>query len=294
MSWIIAAHRCELATPGDFRVLDVRPEAQIVVANFGGTVHAVDNRCPHRGARIWRTASGNRPATCDYHARTWAPEHLTRYVTQWVGDWMLVERPGLPTEPVPAGIRAVLESTPAGLRLHGEFGWLQQCDVPASIENTLEAEHVAPVHGLTLGVLGLERTGLHMFPDGSSHETFRAADVNLDRLARFFPAQAAHDYQHAHLFPQSCISSTRGWTWSLQLYTPAGPRVTRGLHRMYAAPTTRPLAEFFDGALALNRRVFLEDAAVVHGIPPGFRGHLGPHDKRIEHYRAALQAAQEA
>jgi phenylpropionate dioxygenase-like ring-hydroxylating dioxygenase large terminal subunit len=289
MSWVIAAHRCELAAPGDYVLLPWAADGELAVANMAGHVVAFDNRCPHRGARIYTEPAGNREPRCGYHGRVATAAGVRRYSHGWVGDWLVVDR-GDATGPIPDAIYDLLTHTP-GLRLHSTLRFTQACDWQTAVENALEAEHVPHVHAQTLGVLKLKQQALDLCADGSSVERFRAEGKNLSRLSWLFPRELFTDYLHAHLHPHTCISSTRGWTYSLQHYFPRADGQTAFWHRMYAAPTKHPAASFFKAAAAMNAKVFAEDAAICAGIPPGFAGQLGPHDARIAHFRKHLGPA---
>lgn len=72
-TWTFLAHESEIPNPNDFvrKKLGLRPI--IVTRSAEGDVHAVLNRCTHRGATVCRHESGNaRRFTCPYHNWTFS------------------------------------------------------------------------------------------------------------------------------------------------------------------------------------------------------------------------------
>jgi len=66
--WNFLALEAEIPAPGDFRVVAVGDTPVIVDRARDGSVHAMVNRCAHRGATVQRAAYGNcRAHTCCYH-----------------------------------------------------------------------------------------------------------------------------------------------------------------------------------------------------------------------------------
>ncbi len=287
MTWHPVANRSELARPGDYLVLPWKADGEIALTNIDGEIVAFDNRCPHRGARIFTDMRGNRPPVCGYHGRCARAEQMQRFQAFAWGDWIIAESNvdfPLDARSYVGGMDLLRDLPP--LALHGEITFVMDCDWTVAIENALDFEHVAHLHGNSLARLALQPGNFRPYADGSSMQAFKAE--SLRRMDSVFPHQAEFDYVHAHLFPQTCISSTRGWTYSLQHYFPRADGRTNFVHRLYSTPTTRPVPGFFDAAFALNRKVFEEDAAICANVPAGHAGALGPLDARIAHFRSHL------
>lgn len=288
MSWHLAAHKSELARPGDYVLLPWEPVAggEIAIANADGRIFAFDNLCPHRGARIFTELRGNREPRCVYHGRLATPGNCRQFKTTMRGDFVLVEDGDgglIPTDDWP--LTKFIVSAPP-LRFHSALSFVMDCAWWVAVENALDYEHVAGVHADSLAKLGLVPKALHCYPGGSSLHEFRA-EARLGRMRRFFPREQDFDYVHAFVFPYSCLSSTRGWTYSLQHYFPRDDGRTTFIHRLFAADTTRPMPEFFDSVAKLNAQVFAEDAAICARVPADFPGQLGPREERIAHFRGA-------
>lgn len=66
-SWLFAGHESQVPDRGDFITTQLAAQAFIVVRHEDD-IKVLFNRCPHRGAKICETESGNaRPFRCPYH-----------------------------------------------------------------------------------------------------------------------------------------------------------------------------------------------------------------------------------
>lgn len=71
--WSFVAHDSEIPNSGDFVVRRVGTQTLLAVRRKDGEIGIYYNRCPHRGASLCQSASGNRSRiTCPYHAWTFA------------------------------------------------------------------------------------------------------------------------------------------------------------------------------------------------------------------------------
>ena len=299
--WHLLAHTSELAAPGDFVVLDVCPKSQVALVHMDNQVIAFDNRCPHRGARIYNEPRGNRPPKCGYHGRCASATTMRTYKTTRVGDFIFAC-----IEPVPPSDRELRDTAAASLlasapklAFHSEVRHVYNHHWTVAVENALDNEHVEQVHQNSLAALDLKRVAYVADADGSSIEMFEAGALDrtsnarerLDRVGRIFNSRQTFDYAHAHLFPYAAIGTTRGWTYSLQNYFPRQDGRTNFVSRLYVQADKSGQAtargHFYSTVAAMNARVFAEDEAICNTVEPYFYGHLGPLDDRIRHFRAA-------
>lgn len=66
--WNFLALEAEIPNKGDFRVVEVGDTPVIVNRGKGGAIHAMVNRCSHRGSAVQRKIQGNTPVhVCCYH-----------------------------------------------------------------------------------------------------------------------------------------------------------------------------------------------------------------------------------
>ena len=282
--WVPVAHRSELAAPGSYVCLPWEIGAEVAVTNIGGIPVAFDNLCSHRGARIFPTGYGLQEPRCAYHGRLATAANVRRFDTGEFGGFIFVNAGASPGPAWDASVDRFLAEAPP-LALHSSLGYTIDAHWTVCVENVLDYEHVAGVHPDTLGKLGIKPDALHLSRDGSSLHLFRTAHRRLEGLAAFFDFRASFDYAHAHFHPYAALSSTRGWTYSLQHYFPRADGKTAFFHRLYAAPSKLPVPDFFDSVQRMNARIFEEDAAVCARVPAGHGGPLGPHEERIAHFR---------
>jgi len=67
--WIFLVHESQIAKAGDFFVTRLGREEVIVSRDQHGAIHAVVNRCTHRGAQVCTAHAGNTASfVCPYHA----------------------------------------------------------------------------------------------------------------------------------------------------------------------------------------------------------------------------------
>jgi phenylpropionate dioxygenase-like ring-hydroxylating dioxygenase large terminal subunit len=73
--WIYVAHESQLRKPGDFVRTRLAQHEVLVTRHGDGQIYVLNNRCPHRGARICMVDSGtSRLFSCPYHAWVFRPD----------------------------------------------------------------------------------------------------------------------------------------------------------------------------------------------------------------------------
>jgi phenylpropionate dioxygenase-like ring-hydroxylating dioxygenase large terminal subunit len=71
-AWLYVGHESEVPRPGDYLLTRLGPDEVILTRGDDGEMHALHNRCAHRGARVVAAAKGNlRQFRCPYHAWTY-------------------------------------------------------------------------------------------------------------------------------------------------------------------------------------------------------------------------------
>jgi phenylpropionate dioxygenase-like ring-hydroxylating dioxygenase large terminal subunit len=295
--WHLLCHRRELPAAGDYLRFETAI-GDIVVFNDGQDLIAFDNRCPHRGARLYDGASGNQPASCRYHGWTHAagtmiiPQRekfsscdvsqakLNQYRTGWCGDFLFVGiQPLAELYDQLDGAAEILENISFNIdRCVDVNQYSYECIWPLAIENALEPYHISLIHPQTLATLELQ-DGENKFIGVNSVWAAPVGNARIKRrlesLKRLFRIDYAYEgYFSLYLFPFTMLSSTYGYSYSLQHFLPApgGAVRTSFSSRLLTAPAADDRAAsmieaFFASTAEVNRRVFEEDHEVCRRMP---------------------------
>lgn len=293
--WHLICHRSEVSRAGDYVRIETSV-GDIVVLNDGAGVIAFDNRCPHRGARFYSEVSGNRTATCPYHGWTHrsgrmfvarkerfsscdlSNARLRQFRAEWVADFLFVGiSPRMELAQQLGSHADMLRSMSKDIVARFDFNHYDyNCYWPIAIENALEPYHIDAIHPETLATLQLE-DGVNDLGDWSSVWSApvgsRKMQKQLKAIGSLFSLVSPFPgYQSIYLFPFTMISSTYGYSYSLQNFFPLDKNRTNFLSRMLVSRTKseqapQMLSSFFSSSAELNRRVFDEDHEICKIIP---------------------------
>ena len=294
--WHLLCHRSELTAARDFVRFSVGGK-EVAVFHDGASIVAFDNRCPHRGTRIFEANYGNQRFVCPYHGWSYAKgrlfvaaketfDHcrieeadLNRLRAEWLGDFLFVSRrPRAALAVQLAGIASLLETISTGIAARLDFNSFDyECDWKIAVENALEPYHVAGIHPNTLNTLELQPGRNDYFGRNSiwhSQIGNARADKMLKSLGRRFALPYQYEgYMSIYMFPFTMLSSTYGYSYSLQSFlpSPASER-THFVSRLLSsrlADGVKPelLASFFESSAALNRATFDEDHEICKRVP---------------------------
>lgn len=295
--WHLVAHRKELDESGDYLKVST-PVGDLVLFNDNGNVVAFDNKCPHRGAHIYSGRSGNQPNLCSYHGWTYSfgklnipnrdkfiackieSADLNKYQIEWCGDFIFVGiRPVITIGEQLEGVREILEDISFNVAARLDFNFYDyESYWPISLENALEPYHIAMVHPTTLGALNLSDGANEFLPYSSIWRTVignQRANKSLERIGSFFQIDYQHKgYMSIYMFPFTMISSTYGYSYSLQNFMPYPDDVAKTyFHSRLLSCVTKPglagqvVASFLESSAKVNRRVFEEDHEVCKLMP---------------------------
>ncbi|MFS0774385.1 aromatic ring-hydroxylating oxygenase subunit alpha [Sphingomonas sp. 1P08PE] len=293
--WHLLAHRSELATSSRFLAFQVAGE-EVVAFHDGDSVVVFDNRCPHRGTRIFDGTHGQQRFFCRYHAWSFAkgrmviPQRetfscdlsdvrLNTYQTHWLGEFLFVSRrPAMAIEEQLAGISEILEGISHSIGTRGDLNtYAYQCNWKIAIENALDQYHVAVIHNQTLNKLKMEPARDHYY--GINNISYAGVgDERVERrlrsLRRFFEIEfQSEGYIAIHLFPFTFLTSTFGYSYSLQQFYPLIDQNSAAFtSRFYPArlsPRISPdaMQTFFESSISVNHKVFAEDADICARVP---------------------------
>lgn len=295
--WHLVGHRKELVNHGDYLKVS-SPIGDVVLFNDNGEVVAFDNKCPHRGAYIYSGRCGNQPNLCSYHGWTYnfgrlnIPNResfvgcqidtadLNKYHIEWCGDFVFVSvQPKISIDDQLDGVREILEDVSFNINGRLDFNFYDyESYWPLSLENALEPYHIAMVHPNTLGALNLGDGVNEFYPYSSIWRTVignQRADKSLDKIGSFFNIDYQHKgYMSIYMFPFTMISSTYGFSYSLQNFMPHPDEAEKTyFHSRLLSCVTKPgsaeqvVASFLDSSAKVNRQVFEEDHEVCKLMP---------------------------
>lgn len=321
--WHMICHRRELPNSGDFLKFSTSI-GDIVVFNDGGNLIAFDNRCPHRGAQMFFDVHGNQPATCRYHGWTFASGKLTipkieafkncdiesaalnHYLTAWCGDFLFVGiAPIQSLEEQLGDVQEVLENISFNIDALKDINqYVYECYWPLALENALEPYHISMVHPETLAKLELEE-GINEFHCINSIWYAPVGNARYKRqlgaLKPLFSMDYAYDgYMSIYLFPFTMLSSTFGYSYSMQHFFPKNDTQTNFSSRLLSsvsnnANTTTILDSFFESTAQVNRQVFDEDHSVCKLMPKDAWSsqalrYAASNEEKIAHFRQSCRA----
>jgi len=322
--WHPICHRSEVSRARDFVRLEIGDE-ECVAFNDGSNVVLFDNLCPHRGARIFDGTHGNARFLCQYHGWSYANGRLfggggetmlgtpldriclNTYQTQWVGDWLFGSKHAAISLADQLGDAwPILEGVSLNCVERRDFNaYVFDADWRIAVENALEPYHIGAVHRNSLDRLGLEAGENQYFGVNS---LWRAPlgnlklDRSLQRLSGLFDIKDQYrGYWSLFLFPFSMISSTYGYSYSLQNFLPGDRERCNFVSRLYASrlrsdvgpEAAQPL---IDGAALMNRQVFEEDHEICRRVPfkawrPEPPQAFAASEEKVVHFRSSYRAA---
>ena len=320
--WHLLAHRSELAGAGRYVLFDVAGD-EVAAFHDGESVQVFDNRCPHRGARIFDGTHGQSRFFCRYHAWAFAKGRfiipgrelfdcdlsdvrLNSYRTEWLGDFLFVSRrPARALAEQLAGIAELVETISYGIGERADFNtYPYECDWKIAVENALDQYHVAVIHRDSLDKLKMEPAQDSYF----GLNNISRAGVGDERVAkrlrslrRFFDmSYQPEGYLAIHLFPFTFLTSTMGYSYSLQSFHPAASDRTSFSSRFYSGKLSsrvgpEAMRAFFDSSLQVNHQVFREDAEICARVPtdswsPEPPRYLSSGEEKIAYFRQTMRA----
>jgi phenylpropionate dioxygenase-like ring-hydroxylating dioxygenase large terminal subunit len=326
--WQPICHRKELVNTKDFLKFDWL-DKEVVVFNDNGNLVAFDNRCPHRGTRIFADKSGNQPFVCPYHGWSFsqgkikvtnpssfkecdlAGVALNELKTAWCGDFLFVSKRATHSlSEQLGGIWPILESISASISARQDFdSYVFECDWRICLENALEPYHLPMVHGGSLGLLRLAEGRNDLIAANSIWyaELGNARMVKqLRSMRRLFDLQFQYEgYMSIFLFPFSMISSTYGYSYSLQNFFPSDAAQRTNFNSRLLTSKLREgvdsgvVEAFFESTAKMNRDVFAEDHEICRRVPLDSWSAQPPKyfsdsEAKLLHFRRSYLSAAEA
>lgn len=322
--WHLLCHRSELPAANDFIRLEVCGE-DVVVFNDGASIVVFNNRCPHRGTKIYDGRDGHQRWVCPYHGWSYAKgrlfisraadfetcdvstARLHTYDAEWVGDFLFASKaPAQPLRTQLEGVVDVVEGISRSIETRLDFNsYTYDCNWKIAVENALDQYHVALVHRDSLNKMKLEPAQDEYLGDNNISRAALGDERvvrQLSKLRRFFDFDYQPEgYIAVYLFPFTFITSTLGYSYSLQQFYPTANEDKAAFNsRFYAsrlagAVSPGAMKTFFDSSIAVNHQVFDEDGAVCSRIPtdswsPEPPPYVSRGEEKILYFRRSMAA----
>lgn len=295
--WHPVAHKTELANDRDFVRFNIK-DFEVVIINDKGNYVAFDNLCPHRGARFFTEDFGNQIVKCLYHGWSYSRgkvnvagiktfqgcgiEHaaLNEFKLESCGDFLFfsIEPKMSLHEQLGPDISALLQKISADIDSRADFNrYPFECDWTIALENALEPYHIPLIHTDTLATLQLG-VGVNQFY-GENSIWFsplenEKVEKRLKSLDRFYATtEPFQGYMSIFLFPFSMISSTFGYSYSMQHFFPSATTdYAYFTSRLYPVKNSEErfknmTSGFVQSSADINRKIFDEDHQICKRIP---------------------------
>jgi phenylpropionate dioxygenase-like ring-hydroxylating dioxygenase large terminal subunit len=275
----------------------------VVIQNFKGELRAFDNICRHRHSIIQCDVKGNRSLTCPYHGWTYDDRGVARgipnkdnFESSSIDDPVnitlrhyRVETSGkfvfISLDDNARSLASFLGESDAFLRdisssfgkRIDEFELLEKTNWKIVIENTLDFYHVNSVHRDSLAKI-MVREEQKVLQDPHSHTIISLSAQNDRRRQKLNSLLAERPckfegYVHHLIFPNLTIATTQGMSFSVQLFEPISPGVTRFTTSVFAIDYENcpsAVAEALARQVAeYNRQVFVEDQVICEAVQQG-------------------------
>jgi phenylpropionate dioxygenase-like ring-hydroxylating dioxygenase large terminal subunit len=296
--WHLVCHKNEIAQDGDYVKFNT-PLGDIVLFNDAKKIVAFDNKCAHRGTKIYQNNFGNQLNSCPYHKWTYRNSQLIipdkykfencnindvdikKYQLALCGDFVFVginpifeleEQLGKDISDKIKNISFDIDKRIDFNRYDFNSYW------GIAIENALEPNHLPFVHSKTLGLLGLGE-GENVINGINSSIYFpienQRIKKQLESFKKFFQINFQYKgYMCIYMFPFSMITSTFGYSYSVQNFFPSlrDENTTNFTSRLLTTKLSNEkydqiLSSFFESTININRTVFEEDHEICKLIP---------------------------
>ena len=318
--WHMVCHRRELLEDKDFIKFQT-PIGDVVIFNDRGNILAFDNKCAHRGALIYQGEFGNQANSCRYHGWTYRagkliiPElekfincriedaRLNQYLIEWCGDFIFLGiDPKNSLYEQLGDVASIIESISFNVDSRRDFNRYKfECYWPIAVENALEPHHIKMIHPQTLAKLQLD-DGKNIMDGLNSIWYSKIGNSKIKKqltlIRRFFDIDYQYEgYMSVYMFPFTMISSTFGYSYSLQNFMPAlnSDYYTNFTSRLLISNINPSvdnavLNSFFTSNIEVNRKIFVEDHSICKLLPKDSWSmeplrHFSSSEEKIQHFR---------
>ncbi|TEY09337.1 hypothetical protein ELQ17_08070 [Campylobacter sp. US18a] len=291
--WIFGCHKEEIKNNKDYVILKIY-DFEIVIYNDNEEIIAFYNICPHRGARLLNIENygffkGNGEIKCLYHHWSYKNKKLLipnrlefdqtkqfdlfKLKIDFCGNFIFFSHDAT------CSLKQQLEGFYEELeKISYSVNCFIGCNSPIDynsnwkigVENSLEIYHVNCVHPESLGILQIKDEPKFINYNSKTCGKILNEKIYL-KLQKSRTVFLSDNYFEDrffsyHLFPFTIISSTFGYSYSIQNYFPNTYNKTYFISRNYIAKSRLDAKLFAKEIIAMNKRIFQEDAQVTNLI----------------------------
>ena len=319
--WSFICHELELE----------KNESYVNIDFFGKEVFAIrekseikvfENFCNHRGCKLVSGNSGYWDGVCPYHGlkfddgkptntkdlgleKSQSRLHLNAYRVEKVGGFIFFtdNQSEIPLKEF-LGEKTFLHLTQISSSLDtliSDEAYLYDCRLEVAIENALEPLHLESIHPNSLNELKLGLAD-NYFSDNSVIFTQDIGNEKTKRgllkLKRFFEFTFDEKYQSTFIFPSFFISSTFGFSFSVQTFYPSDDKFKTHFRskiytsKLFDKAKSKILEPFFESTISINKQIFKEDSEICSRVNKQEKHYIGPlaqTEEKLIWYRKKLK-----
>lgn len=319
--WHFACHISELEHENSFVNIKFH-RTELFILKENNKYKAYENICMHRGSKLVQGDKGIWNKKCPYHGviyengipinvdelglkKSKKRIHLIEFKIQSVGEFLFFtsydnpksfeEQYGIETFDHLKKISEIIENPLS------DDSYTYDCRWEVAIENALEPLHLEEIHPETLNTLQLSKAKNREYDESIiwDHEVenkkiFRG----LKKLKKLFAHDFNECYHSSYLFPFFFISSTFGYSFSIQTFFPGSEKFeTNFRSRVFSSKLKDEknsviLKSFFKSTVEVNKRIFAEDAEICSNLvkkDPHFIGPIADTEEKILWFRKKLR-----
>ena len=185
--------------------------------------------------------------------------------------------------------------------LISDEAYLYDCRLEVAIENALEPLHLESIHPNSLNELKLGLAD-NYFSDNSVIFTQDIGNEKTKRgllkLKRFFEFTFDEKYQSTFIFPSFFISSTFGFSFSVQTFYPSDDKFKTHFRskiytsKLFDKAKSKILEPFFESTISINKQIFKEDSEICSRVNKQEKHYIGPlaqTEEKLIWYRKKLK-----
>lgn len=319
--WHFACHISEL--PNENSYLKIKfGKSEIFFLKEKDKYHAYENVCLHRGSKLVNEEKGIWNKKCPYHGLIYengepintkelgldkSKERVSqkKYKIQFVGKFLFFTdiKNNVPFEKLFGDetfnhLKNISEIIDEPI---SDDSYTYDCRWEVAIENALEPLHLAEIHPETLNTLQLGTAENNEYDQSIiwNHNIQNKKIFNgLSKIQKLFQHEFNDCYHSSYLFPFFFISSTFGYSFSIQTFFPGSEKFqTHFRSRVFAAKiknqkNKKILKSFFKSTIEINKKIFSEDAYICSNIiktDPHFIGPIADTEEKLIWFRKKIK-----